>query len=775
MLAYHQSPPARKDKARLSSIHEATRAGEVAQANNIINGETVVTQPEVAADFSLVVPDYVNLAWEYWLKTLYQLTGQWWLPPAPAPAFPDAQSANNTQTARLRNKPPDISLLKPVEDFKVEKSQAKNFVKVVKENVERFEYGGSVYFRAARELLSQWESPLAEQCHTGAEMDGESPLAEQCPTSSRASGQLARATQVLAFIVAWCHNPIFSGPIGKEEIQEQAVGKVHWRSNVSQVGGWMMLSRQRCAREVGMRPEAFIESCEWLENMGILETGDSSSGIIAPEIYEQFLLNLKAAANQPEVKEYWPARALQNKTTIYRIKVRLPEEFELPPFSLSLNTEKDWERVSASKLVAVNQDGGYAEISRAQPPPTAAIREDEEKPTTQFSAVTERQHIHRKGKVGSGKASERVRKDETSLGKGSEEWSGKAFSEVVSSKEVKESTERLRKAFPKSVSSERINQVEITENAESFPKPFLTEKMPFPVENLENLHDHGYVKYNVLESESNQIQIHDKSHVSPNLVNLVSEMKSEDEKRANSLEPLVEAKLSFLKQEARFEGFSGAKGRVTLDYGPALKLATNPAISLEDLRGVYNQVQRRWLNGELKNPVGYFYNSLKNLGLKNNSVQVNPKLLWDRASAHDLSLAAGNRERKLDPTELDDTEIDNLDGVEAQLAPPVVGYGNNTGWEQIMQDSQVVTDLWERVRTEDLPGRFRLSSTQLKLLEGSKLLVDKSVYNSADTPGVVVKLRSALELSELGYEARNLIRMALTQRAGSGYALIFEG
>lgn len=91
---------------------------------------------------------------------------------------------------------------------------------------------------------------------------------------------------------------------------------------------------------------------------------------------------------------------------------------------------------------------------------------------------------------------------------------------------------------------------------------------------------------------------------------------------------------------------------------------------------------------------------------------------------------------------------------------------------------------WEEVKEIDLAGRFRVSKQELELLSGSRLSFTPatgSPENADDkgeevdtAPQLFVILRSIFEESRLGLTTRSIIQIALRQRLGPGYQLVFS-
>lgn len=571
--------------------------------------KTTVFAFEAPGNTLAVLPAYVAQSWTYWLNILHELTGQWWLPPCPVP-----------EPARLE-KPQDLTPVATRQDQQQLKKPIRSTKRDEGQNTPSFDYERSSYFAVARALIEQ----------TRIEAEEEPP-------------DLQKAIRVLAFIVAWCQHPYFDRS-----------------KTVAVPGQWMAMARQRCAKELRMRPQTFIEICQWLENRGIIQTGDLDSTLVSQEAIRLFWTKVQGAVHQyPAAEIYWPARTLQKRIKLYRIIADLNGQ-PLPLFNPS-----GWQRVETEVV---------------------------------------------DGKLG-------------------------------------------RAVFV----SERPKDSGLSQH------PTNTET--FPVEK-ERLHEHDSICIN------KDLLIDNKNHG----VN--------DKDHAKVVDLHQEAKFNFLRRQARFEGYTGAKGRVTLDYAPARKLAQNQSLSLEQLRQVYEEVHTRWLKAEIKNPVGYFYNSLKNL---TGSIHPSSSSVISTSDQNQSRFFGKSRVKtavnphirpvveRVVSSHCDNSEYSKPDlPILSQFfaTTPVLGIGE-ANWERLTIDQKLAHDLWERLYTEDLPGRFRLASSQLQLLENSEMLVTFLQEQSGNLAQVKVLLRSSLELNLLNCETRNLIRMALTQRLGTNYTLSFD-
>ncbi len=237
---------------------------------------------------------------------------------------------------------------------------------------------------------------------------------------------------------------------------------------------------------------------------------------------------------------------------------------------------------------------------------------------------------------------------------------------------------------------------------------------------------------------------------------------------------------NFLNQEASFAGFSRPDGRKTLDSREVIKFAQNPALTLEIAQERYQQVNQMWVNGECrKNPLGLLHWALSRAcelrTEDENIVSSKSQPTFNRKSAQAKSYPRQKATRKPSGWEKVVTNTSEVVGSNVSDTPDLLPYNQNqeTHITKVLPGASSLNNLseiWEELRSEDLVRRFRLTQEEITLLEGSHLHLNDSVENSRS---VVIVLRSALENQILNRMARSTIGLALRQRLGPGYKIIF--
>lgn len=288
----------------------------------------------------------------------------------------------------------------------------------------------------------------------------------------------------------------------------------------------------------------------------------------------------------------------------------------------------------------------------------------------------------------------------------------------------------------------------------------------FPVNTCHDSNNYNYDKTKHDHAMSRELEISKTGKALANTKTATQKSKKSPEYLSQELSAEEQAKFDFLHKQATFAGYSHKDGQITLDSREALKFALNSALTLGQIKACYDQVNNLWCKGEChKNPLGLLHWMLRTID--------KPKSNSDRSSRPNNS----RKQQEARKRESWQSATRRTTSIEQRTSSTAISNSIKVDDKvaEITTVSKITTLpdpkwLWELIKQDDLVGRFRLSQSDLKLLEGSQLQLERN----RERCQVVLVLHSALEERQLGHITRNIIELALRQRLGSGFKLIFE-
>lgn len=517
--------------------------------------------------------------------------------------------------------------------------------------------------------------------------------------------------RVLSLIIAWCHFTLFS----------------EWSNRR---GCWMILATAHCARELKMRIASFKDCVAQLEETGLIVTGQAGADILTRPAFEQLQYDCSRVGKDlgKEAATFWSRHSVQSKTIVYGLPKRLELDATLPAFNPFV-TGKDL---------------------------PAQIYEEWEGHQDSLDGHTD------------------GRKTVASNGKDQEGVSSKLSVQFGSFPGVPCYDELIHDV------DETITYVSSSERTDS-------------------------------ESSSNAS------------CSLKTSLSSPSEFTAG-LTPQQKLKFEFLNNQASFAGYCRKDGRATLDTPEALRFALVEQLTFEQIELRYSQVNEMWSKGYCKkNPIGLLHwaitqncdprgyddkqdtlvrrqqeeHSVFEAGSVFSEATEKPLVTTSKSYSSYFTPDSNNRLAKGNYSRFSgkNNRSNNAGGAKKvdrsfSAALKLIEERHNrvedfTVGEALQEEllevaptqpaslPEDLTQLWREIVDYNLSGRFRLNSQDLANLSNSRLELVDCTKPTQSQRQLQVVLRSVVEESGLGLTTRNTIRLAVRQRIGSGYDLVF--
>lgn len=520
--------------------------------------------------------------------------------------------------------------------------------------------------------------------------------------------------RVLSLIITWCNFPLFNG----------------WSNRQ---GHWMVLGTAHCARELKMRIANFKNCVVQLELAGLIVTGRAGIDVLTRPAFEQLQYDCSIVEKDfgKEAATFWSRHSIQSKTTVYS----LPEQLEL---DLTL---------PASNPFIVRKDL-----------------------TTVFPKKQERLECSTETEALTGKTDVEA---------------GKDFKALIT---------------------------QVSSQYGSFPGVLCHDKLIHDVDNntvpiscCEKIDEGG------LDSENTRRLKRSPLPVS-NSLELAGRLTSEQK-----------LKFEFLDNQAKFEGYCRKDGRATLDTQEAFRFALMEQLTFEQIELRYSQVSEMWSKGYCKrNPIGLLHWAISHncdpRGYDNaddNPIakQSEPLVFeLDSVTTHSQleSITSSSKPRSSTTTSYIDDRLGKnnyrrsgewnnrfssargakktnrsfpvatklLEERRSSVKDLAVGDDlSETKVETVVIQPgslpENLAELWHEIVDYDLAGRFRLEERQLANLSDSRLEPATNTEIPETQKQLRIVLRSIVEETQLELATRNTIGLAIRQKLGPGYKIVF--
>lgn len=262
--------------------------------------DTVTAKPVTTNNQKILPPAPVIWAWLYYI---FQTTGEWLMPPQPEAASETAPD-NPTGSGQVANNKNPVSY--------------------------QFPFPNMISYAAIAPGLEPKPSQKPGRGHTRNlarprfEYSSQSPWLAEARRVSQGKNLELEVIVTLAFLICWCCFPLF------RQMRERP-------------GGWMTLALDRAARELGIRPQKFMEHVSKLEELGLVKRGRAGQGD-DPTVSNEDLYYLRQ-----DVKYlgsdfggggggFWGRASIQTRSTFYRLLfVPNPELPDFNPFRPNSN------------------------------------------------------------------------------------------------------------------------------------------------------------------------------------------------------------------------------------------------------------------------------------------------------------------------------------------------------------------------------------------------------------------------------------------------------
>lgn len=593
-------------------VTTATTLGESSSSNAKLSSSLSCSNSSSSSSSSnrpnkIIIPP-APIVWA-WLSYFFETTGEWLLPPgeegekvtAPSPVTLSGESQSQQRPdeaayhqagasqSLITYQPPFPTML-PYAPVAPEQFSTSSKTKVKSGGVTTgYNYAASPYFVEAERLIAQAPiRPIAE------------PLLFNCKL-------------VLALVLAWCHFPLFKAMSGRS-------------------GKWMALGYEKGVAELKLNSKSFGVYLTELQGAGLLQAGRVVTGTVGWEEFERLKHDVRYLATEGGTASerlgggavgFWPERAIQEKSNIYRLSPKVEVSADLPEFNPFTEASFRMRRRTTTQPRQIDREGLVGR----------SLFNSGKGLTAEFE-VWDMNH-RTSGKDLEGLGRDIASPSHPQFGEQAA-WEGLEKDLEGHDKDV-EGVRSINQALFKSFSvTPCINNHDDDDD----------EKKGFSIPALKNLTGVGIAikqaeaeqgfpnpqNQNLYSSTTPPLlnKIHDsypnpapgaeggpgaevqapnlsEGMVAP-LSNSKGRVKTELDRLVSFLKPSQRAIFNFLSTEAGFEGFEPP----LMSGWEAHKFAINPLLTLELVKARYAQALEMWQQGKVrKNPIGLLYRALE--------------------------------------------------------------------------------------------------------------------------------------------------------------------